>query len=366
MELNEELKSKNKMNINSRKNSSLSNNTPTEAFFSKQNMNNKSNLGELLLAQYIGGSIFEEINCHSETKEIMNELRSKYLPNSLRKRNFNEISIRQNMTYFNNKSNIKNNNSSYTDYYNSPKITTEKLNYYKGQNENSKIFKNTFLDNKEVTNINESIKLNNKGINESNLNTSNKNDDINISNNYNNNNLENKTYLHEYLREENERLKRVNKNYELLINLLIEYINDINYHFGYNIIDLHIINKISKQKDLSIDNKSLNDLKSFLKYNKDNICYSNRNEKNFFNHSYKLNIKDFINKYKINNNKREFTFAKEKKEDIDEYKPIIFGNNHDDSEKKIFKSSDLVRIKTTVKRLPISFWSQNKRVKFKD
>jgi hypothetical protein len=266
-------------------------------------MNNKSNLGESLLAQYITDSIFEEINCQYETKEIMNELRSKYLPNSLRKRNFNEISIRQNMTYFNNKSNIKNNNSSYTDYYNSPKITTEKLNYYKGQNENSKIFKNTFLDNKEVTNINESIKLNNKGINESNLNTSNKNDDINISNNYNNNNLENKTYLHEYLREENERLKRVNKNYELLINLLIEYINDINYHFGYNIIDLHIINKISKQKDLSIDNKSLNDLKSFLKYNKDNICYSNRNEKNFFNHSYKLNIKDFINKYKINNNK---------------------------------------------------------------
>ena len=34
MELNEELKSKNKININSIKNSSLSiNNTPTEAFF---------------------------------------------------------------------------------------------------------------------------------------------------------------------------------------------------------------------------------------------------------------------------------------------------------------------------------------------
>ena len=368
MELNEELKSKNKMYINSIKNSPLSiNNKSAIAFSSIQNMNNKSILGESLLAQYISESIFEEINYQYETKEIINELRSKYLPNSIRKRNFNDINIRQNMTYFNNKSTIKNNYSSYTDYCNPPKITTEKLDYYNVQKRNSKIFKNSFFDNNEISNINEFIKLNNKRIKESNLNTSNKKNDININNIDNNNKLEKKIYLYEYLREENERLKRVNKNYELLINLLIEYINDINYYFGNNIIDLRLINKISKQKDLSIDNKSLNDLKSLLKYNKNNIYYTNKNKKNFFNHNYKfLNIKDFINKYKIKNDKREFTFAKEKKEDIDRYKPIIFDKNNDDFEKKIFKSSDLISIKTSLKRLPISFWSQNKRVKFKD
>jgi hypothetical protein len=245
-------------------------NTSPASFLDLNNNNKKYNLGESSLNQYINESIYDDIKNQYETKEILNELRSKYLPNSLKKNNYS-INMSQNMTYVNNRIRPNINYSTYTDYNirnsNAPNISTEKIDYYKSQKENSKLFQSSFLDNKELTNINESIKLNNNdSLKISSLNI--EKEIINKNKNNENNNNENKTYLNEYLINENEKLKKINKNYELLIKSLIEYINDINYFFGQNTIDFHNINQIIKYKELNDENKTLNNLKLIIKESK--------------------------------------------------------------------------------------------------
>lgn len=377
MESNEHIKNNNSFQLNSIKNySSPLNKTSPPGFFDIVNNNNKSNLGESSLAQYINDSIYDEIKYQYETKEKLNELRKKYLPNSKKKTNYNySINIIHNMTYFkDNKNNRNIGYSTYTDYYNSPKVSTEKIDYYKTQKENSKIIQNSLLgnkeDNNEIININKSIKLNNEILRDSNiqLNKPNNNlNNMNISSN-DNTNIENKTYLNDYLKDENKRLKIMNKNYELLIIPLIEYINDINFHFGINTIDYHILNQVINHKDLFNDNKPLNDLKLLFKYNKNNIIGSNKND--IYQKNKTLNKKDFINSNKINSIKKTYTFdIKEKKMDNDNYKPVIFDKQNNNFENNIIKYSDLGSIKrarTVKERLPKTFWSQNKIVRFKD
>ena len=183
----------------------------------------------------------------------------------------------------------------------------------------------------------------------------------------NNNNSENKTYLNNYLTKENEKLKKINKNYELLILPLIEYINDINFYFGQNAFDYHNINQIIKQKELSIDNKPLRDLKSLLKFSQNNIIDLFKGKNNNFHRKNKF---ENINQNKINSDKRSVTYnITEKKINIDNYKPIIFDRKNKNFENNIFKYSDsgsVKRARTFKAKLPKSFWSQNKRVKFKD
>ena len=349
-------------------------NTSPASFLDLNNNNKKYNLGESSLTQYINESIYDDIKNQYETKEILNELRSKYLPNSLKKNNYS-INMSQNMTYVNNRIPPNINYSTYTDYNrrnsNVPNISTEKIDYNKSQKENSKLFQSSFLDNKELTNINESIKLNNNdSLKISSLNI--EKEIINKNKNNENNNNENKTYLNEYLINENEKLKKINKNYELLIMSLIEYINDINYFFGQNTIDFHNINQIIKYKELNDDNKSLNNLKLILKESKIKILDSYKNKKNNSVPKKKIsNIKDILNQNQFNTDKRSFTFnLKEKKNNIDNYKPkIIDDDKNKNFEINIFKSSEfggIRRARTVKDRLPKSFWSQNKKVKFKD
>ena len=353
--------------------SPLNNTSPASLFDFKNNIN-KNNLGDSSLGQYINDSIYDEMRYQYETKEILNDLRSKYLPNSTR--NNKSMYFSQNMTYFNNKNNSNLQYSTFTDYNkiysNGPNISTEKIDYYKSERENSKILQNSLLDNRDLININESIKINNESFKNSNINIDKQSINQNNKNTENNkNNSDNKTYLNDYLTKENEKLKIMNKNYELLIIPLIEYINEINFYFGKNVIDYHKINQIIKQKELSIDNKPLKDLKSLLKFNQNNIIDLFKNSNNFPQRKNKFeNIMENINQNKINNDKRSFTYnIKEKKIEIDNYKPIIFDRINNNSEKNIFKNSDsgsVKRAKTFKAKLPTSFWSQNKRVKFKD
>lgn len=340
--------------------SSNLNNTSPASLFDFKNKNNK--IGESTLYQYINDNIFDEMKYQYETKEILNDLRSKYLPNSTR--NNKSIHINQNMTYFNNKNNSNFQYSTCTDYKiisNRPNISNEKIDYYKSERENSKIFQYSLLDNKDLINNNESININNESFK-----NSCKNIDIqNIG--QNNNNSENKTYLNNYLTKENEKLKKINKNYELLILPLIEYINDINFYFGQNAFDYHNINQIIKQKELSIDNKPLRDLKSLLKFSQNNIIDLFKGKNNNFHRKNKF---ENINQNKINSDKRSVTYnITEKKINIDNYKPIIFDRKNKNFENNIFKYSDsgsVKRARTFKAKLPKSFWSQNKRVKFKD
>ena len=55
--------------------------------------------------------------------------------------------------------------------------------------------------------------------------------------------------------------------------------------------------------------------------------------------------------------------------DNDNYKPVIFDKQNNNFENNIIKYSDLGSIKrarTVKERLPKTFWSQNKIVRFKD
>ena len=56
--------------------SPLKNTSPASLFDFKNNIN-KNNLGDSSLAQYINDSIYDEMRYQYETKEILNDLRSK-------------------------------------------------------------------------------------------------------------------------------------------------------------------------------------------------------------------------------------------------------------------------------------------------
>ena len=409
---------KNKDNIQSNSNNNFSKDNSSSSILNKKNFFDKQNLNHL-----INESLNENYKNENETKEVLNSLRAKYLPHSI-KNNNSKLNSSQNMTYFNNDKNFSNSNiffSTYNDLnrlnLNSSKISTEKVDYYEANkisnlqsknpyitnNDSSRLFKSTFSDLKDnnISNFFESI--NNKKLNMeqneylkslvSNLakNSSNTNQDKdnNIDNNNNNDkdsskekdNTLNKTYLNDYLSQENEKLKRINKNYELLMTPLIEYINDLNYYFSQNLIDVPNINQIIKNNNLSENYKPINDLKSMLNLSKNNIVNSTQNKKrssvnknNILNFSNISNIDKNNYSTRTSFNKRTSTFNIRSKDfNLSEYfgnvKPKIAERKSENYDKNIFKSSKteyggMKRAKTLRDRLPTNYWSQNKKVKF--
>ncbi len=368
---NQLLFNKNNPQINSNSDSHFNNPSSISLLDNQNNQSNrKNNFAESNLSQYINDSIYEEIKYQNEAKEVLNELRAKYLPNSIKRSNYS-INNNQNNTYFNNKNNSNLYFSTFTEYNNAPNISTEKIDYYKTQKENSRFFQSSFLDNKDLNNFNESIKINSENIKNSNLSLDKPNESFLNKRFENNNKIEEKTYFNDYLIKENEKLKKLNKNYELLITPLIEYINDINYFFGQNVIDFHNINNLIKNKELNNDYNSLNDLKSFLKITKNNIIDSCKNRRSNSNPNNQLSSikQNLYNSAIINNNHRSFTFNRHEKEfEINNYKPIIADRKSENFENNIFKSFDMgsiKRAKTFKENMPKTFWSQNKKVKFK-
>ena len=328
------------------------------------------------------------------------------------------------MTYFNNDRNFSNSNlfySTYNDFnklnLNNSKISTEKVDYYEANklsnlqsknpyianNDNSRMFQSTFLNLKDnnLSNFYESIKnkksnidqndnlkslVNNLG-NDNNSTNQDKDNKANINNNINNdkdsnkdNNLS-KTYLNDYLSKENKKLKRINKNYELLMIPLIEYINDLNYYFSQNLIDVSNINQIIKNNNLNENYTHINYLKSMLNNSKNNIINITKNNKR--SSVNKNNISNFSNISNIDKNnystrtsfnKRTSTFNIRSKEfDLSEYfgniKPKIAERKSENYDQNIFKSTKteyggMKRAKTLRDKLPTNYWSQNKKVKF--
>ena len=412
---------KNKDNIQSNSNNNFSKDNSSSSILNKKNYFDKQNLNHL-----INESLNENYKNENETKEVLNSLRAKYLPHSI-KNNNSKLNSSQNMTYFNNDKNFSNSNlffSTYNDLnrlnLNSSKISTEKVDYYEANklsnlqsknpyitnNDSSRLFKSTFSDLKDnnISNFFESIK--NKKLNmeqneylkslvsnlAKNSNNINQDKDNNIDNNNNNNNNDkdsskekdntlNKTYLNDYLSQENEKLKRINKNYELLIAPLIEYINDLNYYFSQNLIDVPNINQIIKNNNLSENYKPINDLKYMLNLSKNNIVNTTENKKrssvnknNILNFSNISNIDKNNYSTRTSFNKRTSTFNIRSKEfDLSEYfgnaKPKIAERKSENYDQNIFKSTKteyggMKRAKTLRERLPTNYWSQNRKVKF--
>ena len=410
----------NKDNIQFNSNNKFSKDNSSSSFVNKKNYFDKQNLNHL-----INESLNENYKNDNETKEVLNSLRVKYLPHSI-KNNNSILNNTHNITYFNNDKNFSNSNlffSTYNDFnklnLNSSKISTEKVDYYEANklsnlqsknpyianNDNSRMFQSTFLDLKDnnLSNFYESIKnkksnidqndnlkslVNNMG-NDNNSTNQDKDNKTNINNNNNNDkdiskdkdNTLSKTYLNDYLSKENEKLKRINKNYELLMTPLIEYINDLNYYFSQNLIDVSNINQIIKNNNLNENYTHINYLKSMLNNSKNNIVNITKNNKrgsvnknNISNFSNISNIEKNNNSTRISFNKRTSTFNIRSKEfDLSEYfgnvKPKIVERKSENYDQNIFKSTKkeyggMKRAKTLRDRLPNNYWSQNKMVKF--
>jgi len=407
----------------------LSNSLFNSTNFNQFNSSKRSNFDESNMSNIINDSINEYYRQENETKEVLKELREKYFPTSFRRNNnFNDYNYHNkttrynnnnnmayyndnhnnnnpNMTYFNDNHNYSpnmtyfNNNhnnmdySTFTEYQNtnrnSPNISTQKMDYYKNSNnikvqtnpekENSPIIQKSLEDMKDFDNlnINETVKLNLDNTRNSDLIFQQSN--LNISNFDNNKQLNNsKTYLNDYLSQENEKLKRINKNYELLITPLIEYINDINYFFFQKEIDFPNVNNIINHQDLNNNSINfLNELKSMFNISKNNIFNISklvRNTNLKMNKTLKKEKNEFSTRKKANIRSHSFNPLQKEEYDIDNYlktvKPIIFDKKKDtkfDKSKSVnLESGKVKRAKTAKIKIPSTFWAQNKKVSFHD
>ena len=231
-------------------------------------------------------------------RKRLDELRKKYLSNSslrfLRKKD--ELKIR--------KEESKNNENIIPNYKNNYKKIDEYKNEMKLNNEDN--LKNIILDLK--------IKYENLQ-NEFNYLLEN-NDKINM---VNKNKKEEDIYT-KYLIEENKKLKNINNKYEMIIELLISYVNETNKLF-FNLEQIEYFNL--KQNIWNKKTKCINELSNFLEKSKinisNNIDFKNINykkikikDKNIISTKNNLNKKNSIfnsNNKRHNYNKIRYTYS---------------------------------------------------------
>ena len=321
--------------------------------------NYKFNLGESSLLEYINKSAYEEIKQEQETNEILAHLRMKYLPNSVRSNSFNKS---MNMTYFQRNNSNKifspfSDKISFLESNNFPKSTHASFNKFNLTNNRAniktfneeKMIPYSLLEQKEPYNVSESIKLNKENVNNERL-----------ENNKRNNENSNKD---DYLRQENKNLKNMSDVYKIIISILIDYINNISNTFiGKNTLEMNYINNLIKACNSKINYTAINNLKAKLKTMENSIINFNTIKKS---QTVPLkNVdKDILNKEE----KPIIKEIKEKNGEKQEYKPIIFERNKQNYE-KISKSVDrgekIKKAKTWFDRLPKTYWSLNKKIKF--
>ena len=322
--------------------------------------NYKFNLGESSLLEYINKSAYEEIKQEQETNEILAHLRMKYLPNSVRSNSFNKS---MNMTYFQRNNSNKifspfSDKISFLESNNFPKSTHASFNKFNLTNNRAniktfneeKMLPYSLLEQKEPYNVSESIKLNKENINNERLENNKRNNENNSKD--------------DYLSKENNNLKNMNDVYKIIISILIDYINDISNTFiGKNTLEMNYINNLIKACNSKINYTAINNLKAKLKTMENSIINFNTIKKS---QTVPLkNVdKDILNKEE----KPIIKEVKEKNGEKQEYKPIIFERNKQNYE-KISKSVDrgemVKRAKTWFDRLPKTYWSLNKKVKFR-
>jgi hypothetical protein len=319
---------------------SLNKNKSTGDFFEKENQYKNCFIPDINMKQYLSENIYSTKNSDKENSNIniinqnlnlisrnenikndnnfslnninlpddllieynnrkrLDELRKKYLSNSslrfLRKKD--EFKIR--------KEESKNNENIIPNYKNNYKKIDEYKNEMKSNNEDN--LKNIILDLK--------IKYENLQ-NEFNYLLEN-NDKINM---VNKNQKEEDIYT-KYLIEENKKLKNINNKYEMIIELLISYVNETNKLF-LNLEQIEYFNL--KQNIWNKKTKCINELSNFLEKSKinisNNIDFKNINykkikikDKNIISTKNNLNKKNSIfnsNNKRHNNNKIRYTYS---------------------------------------------------------
>ena len=113
-----------------------------------------------------------------------------------------------------------------------------------------------------------------------------------------------------YLIEENNKLKKINDNYEIIMEMLISYINETNRLY-YNMDQIEYFNL--RQNILNKNTKCINELSDFLEKCKENLANNsiNSNIKNKTNKNYKTNLnkKELKNKNSKIKNKMRYTYS---------------------------------------------------------
>ena len=252
----------------------------------------------------------------SNTNKLLNEEEKKgFNSDELNNNNIYE----QNLINFYNKG--KNNNNS-----NSNKIITSdmyKSNKNLNKNNNNNDDDDDFLNNIELLDfdkiknlpIQEQLKLlyeNNKDLYNTLKRLQNK---YNLLKNKNNSIFENNSNFKNFILKENEDLKRINKNYEKLIEPLADYVNEINNYFNKEEIDTSKLKNLAKnfdEKDVNNNNNELQNMCDYINSCKNDVLKILENPKKFLN---KKKV-DFLknnnnnierkNKFLNNNNKTSY------------------------------------------------------------
>ena len=316
------------------------------------------NLGQSSLLDYINRTAYEQIKQEQETSEILNNLRMKYLPNSVRSYSFNKsLNVTNYQRNNSNKilSSFTNDNNNYQkpsyNSFNKDNSNNKKINIKSYKSD--RLIPNSIFEQKDLYNLEESLKFNKENINNENI----QKKEVKIIN------KENK-YKDKLLIEENDNLKKMNEGYKLIISSLIEYINELSIYFiGKNTLDLNYINNLFKTNNFKIDYTALNNLKSKLKAMKNNIFNYNT-----INKSLSMPLTSEINNILEQERK---PIIKEKETNLEKYtyKPVIFDRNEENFSEKMAKSVDRSGIKksrTWFDRLPKTYWSLNKKLKLRD
>ena len=316
------------------------------------------NLGQSSLLDYINRTAYEQIKQEQETSEILNNLRMKYLPNSVRSCSFNKsLNVTNYQRNNSNKilSSFTNDNNNYQkpsyNSFNKDNSNNKKINIKSYKSD--RLIPNSIFEQKDLYNLEYSLKFNKENINNENI----QKKEVKIIN------KENK-YKDKLLIEENDNLKKMNEGYKLIISSLIEYINELSIYFiGKNTLDLNYINNLFITNNFKIDYTALNNLKSKLKAMKSNIFNYNT-----INKSLSMPLTSEINNILEQERK---PIIKEKETNLEKYtyKPVIFDRNEENFSEKMAKSVDRSGVKksrTWFDRLPKTYWSLNKKLKLRD
>ena len=248
------------------------------------------------------------------------------LLNEEEKKGFNSDELNNNNIYDQNLINFYNKGKNNNNNNNSNKIITYdmyKSNKNLNKNNNNNDDDDDFLNNVELLDfdkiknlpIQEQLKLlyeNNKDLYNTLKRLQNK---YNLLKNKNNSFFEKNSNFKNFILKENEDLKRINKNYEKLIEPLVDYVNEINNYFNKEEIDTSKLKNLAKnfdEKDVNNNTNELQNMCDYINSCKNDVLKILENPKKFLN---KKKV-DFLknnnnnierkNKFLNNNNKTSY------------------------------------------------------------
>jgi len=266
--------------------------------------NINSQLNEIKIINNNNGNINEILNDNNiEDKKYNNEFFfSKDIPNNKSSNNMNEqiMSIELNKDVKTPKSNTMELSKEFKSFLSSNNKYKD-INYSKNKSSNNELLLNTIID---IQNKYSTLQ----------------NDFNNLLNGKNNTTFRDKDIYEHHLISENDKLKKIIDKYELVLDFLLSYINEINIFFDLKQIEYFYLkqNILNNDIDEFKKNNYINELANFLRNCKEQITHKsidmkiadkkttmkNEENKNYYdNEDIDIFINDDINNYTIQNKK---------------------------------------------------------------